>query len=83
MSTTKGFVLCAAIFLCTAAEALAHADRPNTNGPSSGVYATFAHCSPSNRTNLSRLQPGEIAIMEQDRGYREGIGLPRDAGECR
>ena len=84
MSSAKGIVLCAAVFLCTAAQALARTDRPNLNGGtrSPRVYGTFAHCSPSNRMDWSRLQPGEIAILEQDRGYREGIGLPPDAGEC-
>jgi hypothetical protein len=45
-------------------------------------YGSFAHCSPSSRTAFSRRQPGEAAIIIQDRGYREDTGLPFDAGEC-
>jgi hypothetical protein len=82
MSTAREFVFCAAIFLCSAAEALAHTHRPHMHGSGvqSRVYGGFTHCSPSNRTNLSG---GDLAILIQDRGYRESIGLPFDAGECR
>ena len=78
---SKGLMLCAAILAVTAAEAHAHTEQPR-RGMSSGIYATSTHCSPSNRINLSQLQPGEIAIMIQDRGYREGNGSSFDAGEC-
>jgi len=84
MSTAKGIMLCGALLLSTAARAPAHTDRPNPTGRtlSSSIYRTLGRCSPSDRIDFSRLQPGELAIMEQDQGYREGIGLPRDAGEC-
>jgi len=84
MYTAKGFMLCAALLLCTAAEALAHTRHSHMEPDElpSKVYRTFNHCSPSKRIDLNRLQPGELAIMIQDRGYRESIGLPFDAGEC-
>jgi hypothetical protein len=84
MSTTKGFMLCAVLLLCTSAEALAHTDRSNRGRDelASRIYRTFNHCSPSKRIDLSRLQQGELAIMIQDRGFRESMGLPFDAGEC-
>jgi hypothetical protein len=84
MTTTGKVLLNAVICLCTAAQALAHNDRAKTGGHSRqpGVYATSSHCSSSNRINLSRRQPGDAAIMIQDRFYRESIGLPFDAGEC-
>jgi len=82
MPIAKGFMLCAALLLCTAAEALAHTDRPHgAKGPPK-VYATYAHCTPERRIDLSHLQRGELAIMIQDRGFRQDIGLPFDAGEC-
>jgi hypothetical protein len=82
MSIAKGSILCAVLLLCTAAEALAHSDRPHGGKIPPRVYATFAHCTPSNRIDLSHLQRGELAIMIQDRGFRESMGLPFDAGEC-
>jgi hypothetical protein len=82
MSTAKALTLCAALLLCTAAEALAHSDRSQgAKGPPK-VYATYAHCAPERRIDLSHLQRGELAIMIQDRGLRQDIGLPTDAGEC-
>jgi hypothetical protein len=50
--------------------------------PAPRVYGSFAHCSPSSWMVFSRLQPGEAAIMIQDRGYRGDVGLPFHAGEC-
>ena len=84
MYTAKGLMLCAALLLCTAAEALAHTRHSNADRDdlSSKVYRTFNHCSPSKRMDINRFQPGEVAIMIQDRGFRESIGLPFDAGEC-
>jgi hypothetical protein len=84
MYTTKGLMFCAALLLGTAADAStrtgrSHVDRDDL---SSRVYRTFNHCSPSKRIDLNRLQPGEVAIMIQDRGFRESMGLPFDAGEC-
>jgi hypothetical protein len=84
MAITRKFLLGAVICLGTAAQALAHSDRPNMVGgrlPST-VYGSYAHCTPSNRIDLSRLQPGELAIMIQDRGYRESNGSTFDSGEC-
>jgi hypothetical protein len=46
------------------------------------VYGSYAHCSPSKGSDFSRLQPGDVAIMIQDRGYRDSIGDPFDQGEC-
>jgi hypothetical protein len=67
-----------------------NAHRTHPHRPSIGeqrlppnVYGGYAHCSPSTRTDFSRLQPGEVAIMIQDRGYRGSIGDPFDQGECR
>jgi hypothetical protein len=84
MPATRGFMLCAALLLCTSAEALARTDRASREWDdlASRVYRTFNHCSPSKRIDLSRLQRGELAIMIQDRGFRESMGLPFDAGEC-
>jgi hypothetical protein len=48
----------------------------------SRVYATWAECSPSKRIDLSRLQPGEMAIMIQSRGNREADGSAFFEGEC-
>jgi hypothetical protein len=84
MSTTRKVLLSAVICLGTAAQALAHSDRPNMIGgrlPPT-VYGSYAHCTPSKRIDLSRLQRGELAIMIQDRGYAESIGSPFDSGEC-
>jgi len=84
MSPAKSYMLCAAIFLGTAAEALAHtgrSDMAQTRLPST-VYGSLNHCSPSNRIDLSRLRPGEIAILIQDRGFRTSNGLSAYAGEC-
>jgi hypothetical protein len=84
MSTAREFMFCATMFLCVVAEALAHADRPNMNGTSfpSRVYGGVTACTPSNRIDLSRLQRGELAIMVQERGFRESNASPFDAGEC-
>jgi hypothetical protein len=46
------------------------------------VYGSSAQCSRSNRMALSRFQPGEAAVIIQDRGYRESIGFSFDEGEC-
>jgi hypothetical protein len=84
MSTARRYALCAAIFLCTAAEALAHtgrADMAQTTLPST-VYGSFKHCSASNRTDLSRLQRGEIGILIQDRDFRASNDFSPYAGEC-
>jgi hypothetical protein len=84
MSTAKRYMLCAAIFFCTTAGALAHtgrSDTAQTRLPST-VYGTFNHCSPSNRIDLSRLQAGEISILIQDRGFRTSNGSSAYAGEC-
>jgi len=84
MSTGKRYMLCAAIFLCTAAEALAHSGRSDMAQAKlpSTVYGSFNHCSPANRIDLSRLQRGEIAILIQDRDFRESNGYSAYAGEC-
>jgi hypothetical protein len=87
MSTAGKFMFCAAMFLCTAAEALAHTHRPHMkhmieSGSPSRVYRSFTHCTPSNRTDLSHLQRGDLAILIQDRGFRESNGSPFDEGEC-
>jgi hypothetical protein len=75
---SKGLMLCAAAVLAlTAAEAQAR-----TEHKSSRVYATYSHCTPSNHIDVSHLQGGELAIMIQDRGYRESQGSSFDAGEC-
>lgn len=84
MSIGREFVFCAAMFLCSDAEAHAHAHRPHMNGNTvpSRVYGSFTHCTPSNRIDLSGLQLGELAILIQDRAFRESNGSPFDAGEC-
>jgi hypothetical protein len=46
------------------------------------VYGRHAHCTAANRIDFKRLQPGEMAIMIQDRGFRESVGDPFDKGEC-
>ena len=84
MSAAKRYMRCAAILLCTAAEALAHtgrSDMAQARLPST-VYGSFNHCSPAKRIDVSRLQPGEIAILIQDRGFRESNGSSAYAGEC-
>jgi hypothetical protein len=85
MTTTGKVLLSAVICLCTAAQALAaHHDRTHKDGqsPQPGVYASSSNCSASKQTNPSRMQPGETAIMIQDRFYRESVGVPFDNGEC-
>jgi hypothetical protein len=84
MTTTRKVLLSAVICLCTAAQALAHNDRTNTGGQSHepAAYAMSSNCSSSKRINPARVQPGETAIMIQDRFYRESVGVPFDNGEC-
>jgi hypothetical protein len=31
---------------------------------------------------FARMQPGDMAIFIQDRGYRESLGVPFWQGEC-
>jgi hypothetical protein len=48
----------------------------------SKAYGSSDRCSYSNRKAFSRLPSGDAAIRIQDQGYRDGIGLPFDTGEC-
>jgi len=88
MFTTTKLALSVAIVLGIASAAPAaskeRVDRHKGSAVErSQVYGEFAHCSPSRRIDLNRLQPGEMAIMIQSRGYRESIdGAPFSEGEC-
>jgi hypothetical protein len=88
MFTTIKLALLVAIVLgiASAAQAATKHQIHRHDGPAverpSGIYATFSRCSPSKRIDLSRLQPGEMAIMIQSRGYRESEGTPVTEGEC-
>jgi hypothetical protein len=82
LSTAIALSISSGAFATTAHRSGSHHPRIEDRQLPPKVYGSFAHCSPSNRIAFSRLQPGEMAIMIQDRGYQESIGAPFDQGEC-
>jgi hypothetical protein len=85
MSIIARLVFSAVIASSSIPALAATAQRPHATpviAQPSHVYARHAHCSPANRIDFKRLQPGEMAIMIQDRGFRESVGDPFDKGEC-